>query len=76
MNIKAFKKTVEVRTQTRIHFDDVAIEELVAEEVRAKHAEVFNSSQNRTVDVEFNITSGGILTGATATITQYERKEE
>lgn len=69
------RKSVEVRTSTKIILDDMDIERIIADEIRAKHHALFPDN-NMTVEVTFDVSSGHVLRGATATVTRYDRSEE
>ena len=70
---------MKMRTETKVTYtidlDEFEIERMVADEIRAKHRNLFSDS-NMTVGVDFDISSGGMLRGATATIVRIAVTEE
>ena len=57
-------------TKVEIEFNDDELDEIVREAVRTKFPELFENSQNKTVDVKYHFSSQGLLMGATATVTR------
>lgn len=69
------KMRTETKVTTTIDLDEFEVERIVADEIRAKHENLFPDS-NMTVGVKFDISSGGVLRGATATIVRIDVTKE